>query len=268
MVVVGRYTAHMPTVEKHAPGSFNWIELGTPDQNGAKAFYGSLLGWSFEDHSMGPMGVYTMFKLDGRDTGGCYQLGPQSQGVPPHWSLFVASDNADETAARARQLGGTVMHGPFDVSDLGRMAVLRDPTGAVLGIWQPGKNTGLGIGGVNTLCWADLSTPDRQRAKAFYEGIFGWRITPGKDKSADDYLHLQNGHQYIGGILPDDLRSKNTGAHWIVYFQVADCAASAAKARELGAAVLMGPMTMEAGSYAVIQDPQGAHFSLFQPVLR
>src|SRR5215475_12449356 len=112
----------MPHIEKHEPGAFNWIQLGTPDQAGAKRFYGELLGWTFEDHSMGPMGTYTMFKLDGRDTGGCYQIGPQNQGVPkgvpPHWGLFIATANADETAKRAEELGGKVMHAAFDVYDM------------------------------------------------------------------------------------------------------------------------------------------------------
>jgi tRNA U38,U39,U40 pseudouridine synthase TruA len=66
----------MPTITQHAPGAFCWPELGTTDQNAAKAFYSGLFGWTFRDTPMGPGVVYTIFQLDGRDAAALYTLEP------------------------------------------------------------------------------------------------------------------------------------------------------------------------------------------------
>jgi len=255
----------MPHIEKHAPGSFNWIELATTDQNAAKQFYGALLGWETQDFPMGPDGTYTMFKLDGRDTAGGYQI-PSGMAMPPHWELYVAVDSADETAARAAGLGATIIRPAFDVFNLGRMAVIQDPTGAIFSIWQAISHIGSGIAGESgTLCWADLNTPDRERSKSFYEALFGWSFDPGKDTSADPYLHIKNGPAFIGGVVPEAHRNKHAPPHWLIYFQVADCDASTAKAAELGGQVYVPPMSIDATvRYSVVADPQGIVFALFQ----
>ena len=160
----------MANIEKHAPGNFSWIELATTDQTAAKDFYSKVFGWSSADYPMGPSEVYTIFQVDGRDAAaGCtLQADQRAHGVPPHWNLYVAVENADATAARSAELGGKVLAPPFDVFDSGRMAVLQEPTGASLCIWQPNKHPGTGITGVpGTLCWADLNTPNRHRAAEF-----------------------------------------------------------------------------------------------------
>jgi len=262
----------MPQIEKHAPGSFCWIELGTTDQTAAKHFYSSLFGWAAADMPMGPNDLYTIFKLEGRDAAAAYTLRPdqRSQGVPPHWMLYVAVENADVAAPRATQLGGTVLAPPFDVPDAGRMAVLQDPTGATFCVWQAKNNTGIGIGGVDgTLCWADLSTPDRARAADFYSGLFGWQIVKGEEDPSHNYWHIMNDEQGIGGLPPATPNNPNAPAHWMAYLLVSDCDATAAKAQQLGAAVYLAPMSIEGtGRMAVLADPQGAVFAIFQPAPR
>jgi len=257
----------MAHIDKHAPGSFCWIELGTSDQNAAKTFYSSLFGWTVQDFPMGPNDFYTMFLLDGRNAAAGYTLRPgqKAQGVPPHWMLYVATDSADDSANRAAQAGGNVLAPAFDVFDVGRMAVLQDPTGAVFSVWQPKSHTGTGIAGVDgTMCWVDLSTPDPGRAKQFYSDVFGWQIAPGENDPSG-YLHIKNGEEFIGGIPPSAYRNPSTPPHWLAYFLVSDCDASTAKAQELGANVLMPPMTMEnVGRWSVVADPQGAVFAIFQ----
>src|ERR1700722_6295554 len=169
----------MPHVEKHAPGSFSWVELATNDQAAAKQFYGSLLGWDPVDYPMGPENFYTMFKIDGKDAAACFTLASHESSVPPHWQLYVSVESADDAAARVLTLGGKIIEGPFDVQTFGRMAVIQDPTGAIFAVWQPKTHIGTRIPGVNgTLCWADLSTPDVETAKAFYEKLFGWQLVP------------------------------------------------------------------------------------------
>ncbi len=260
----------MANVDTHAPGTFCWIELGTTDQNAAKQFYGSLFGWAPADFPMGPNEYYTMFNIDGRNTGACYTLNEQmrTQGVPPHWMLYVCVSNADETAAKVQPAGGKIVAGPFDVMTFGRMAVVQDSTGATLSIWQPMSHQGTAISGVpGTLCWADLMTPDAAGAARFYEQVFNWKLDPGKDGTG--YLHIKAGEEFIGGIPPAEHVPPGIPPHWLLYFYVENCDAATSKATGAGARVHMPPMTMEGvGRWSVVADPQGAAFALFQPMPR
>jgi predicted enzyme related to lactoylglutathione lyase len=254
----------MPNVDAHPPGSFCWIELATTDQNAAKQFYTSLFGWNATDFPMGPNEVYTMFSLDGRQTGACYTLRPdmRAQGVPPHWLPYVAVTSADETAAKVAPAEGRLTCPPFNVMEFGRMTVILDPAGAAIATWQPKMHRGTGIEGEpGTLCWADLMTPDPARAAKFYGDVFGWQTDPG----TSGYLHIRNGDKFIGGIPPAEHRSPNAPPHWLSYFLVENSDASTDKAKQAGANVLMPPTSMEGvGRWSVIADPQGAVFALFQ----
>jgi uncharacterized protein len=256
----------MPNIDKHAPGTFTWVELATTDQNAAKSFYMSLFGWAENTQPIGPNDFYTIFKIDGRDAAAGFTMreDERKMGVPPHWNLYIAVADADQSAKRAAELGGKVLAPPFDVMDAGRMAVIQDPTGAIFQLWQPKRNQGIGIAGAEgTLCWADLSTPDPARAKPFYEGLFGWKISASPNDTSG-YLHLQNGEEYIGGMPPASARPPDAPPHWLLYFFVSDVDASAAKAKQLGAAIHMAPMDIQnVGRMAILADPQGAVFSIF-----
>ncbi len=255
----------MANVDKHSAGSFCWIELATTDQNAAKNFYTNLFGWTVTDNPMGPGDFYSIFALKGREAAAGYTLRKDqlARGVPVHWSLYIAVDNADQTAAKAAQAGAQILVAPFDVMDAGRMAVIHDPTGAVFSIWQPKKTAGIGITGEpGAFCWADLGTPDPGRASKFYSSVFGWKLEKG-EKDPSGYLHIQNGSQFIGGIPPH--HNPKMPPHWLIYFMVADVAASAAKVAQLGGKTLMPPEAMEGvGTWAIVADPQGAVFALFK----
>jgi predicted enzyme related to lactoylglutathione lyase len=259
----------MPHIDKYPAGAFVWVELGTTDQAAAKNFYGSLFGWTANDMPMGPDDQYTIFQLDGRDTAAAYTLRPDmSGGAPPNWMPYISVSSADDGAARAAQMGGKVVGGPMDVFDAGRMAVVQDPTGATFALWQPKGNQGIGIAGVDgTLCWADLMTTDVALARQFYAVLFGWDISPGQNDPAG-YLHIKNGETFIGGMPPV---GPQTGVppHWLLYFLASDCDGMVAKAKSLGANIYYGPTTMEGvGRWAVVADPQGAAFAIFQPLPR
>jgi len=268
IVQAALYTSfRMAIIEKYPAGAFCWIELATTHQTSAKNFYSSLFNWTMDDSPIGPDDLYTIFKLQGRDAAAAYTMRKEqrAQGVPPNWLLYISVENAEETVAKVVKAGGVVHMPAFDVMEAGRMAVLQDPTGAVFAIWQPKNTKGLGIGAVdNTFCWADLSTPAPEKATRFYSTVFGWEFSAGaKDHSG--YLHIKNGEAFIGGVPPARLNSGNVPPHWLVYFRVADVAASAAKAAQMGATIHMGPQTMEGvGTMAVIADPQGAVFALFK----
>ncbi|MGO9574627.1 MAG: VOC family protein [Terriglobales bacterium] len=257
----------MANIDQQPAGSFCWIELHTTDQNAAKTFYGSLFGWEAHDSPMGPNDFYTEFKLQGREAAAACTLRAEelSQGVPPHWMIYITVESADAAAAKAQQLGGKVFAPAFDFMDAGRMAVIQDPTGAVFCVWQPKKNTGIRIANVHgTLCWADLSTPDAKRASDFYSGLFGWQVAA-DPKDPSGYLHIKNGEHFIGGIPPAAYRPPGVPPHWMAYFQVDDVDATATKAKEMGAKLRLAPMTMEGvGRFSVIADPQGATFAIFK----
>jgi len=171
----------MPNIDTHAPGSFCWVELATTDQKAAKTFYTSLLGWTVNEMEMGPDYVYYIFQVNGRDAAAGYGMnaGLLSQGVPSHWALYISVTSADHAAARAEAAGGKVLAPPFDVGPYGRMAVLQDPTGAAINVWEAKSSVGIRINGEQgTLCWGDLSTPDPEAALRFYKSVFDWETTP------------------------------------------------------------------------------------------
>jgi uncharacterized protein len=262
----------MPHIQKHAPGSFCWVELATTDQPAAEAFYEKIFGWSANNIPIGPDGVYTIFQLEGRDAAAACTLRPDElqRGVPPHWNLYIAVESVDASAARAADLGGTVLAPAFDVGDAGRMAILQDPTGAVFAVWQPNRNPGTGITGLHgTLCWADLSTPDQARAGDFYTGLFGWHIMKEDEDPAHNYWHIKNGEEFIGGIPPASHHQPGAPAHWLAYFTVSDCDATASEAKELGARLYMPPTDFEnVGRISIMADPQGATFATFKAASR
>ena len=243
------------------------MELGTTDQNAAKKFYDELFGWTFDDMPMGPGAVYTMFKLDGKVAAAGYTLMADmlQMGIPPHWLIYIACADVDASAKRAAELGGTVLKGPFDVMDAGRMAVVRDPGGTVFALWQAKRNTGVEVKGVDgAFCWADLITQDSAKASEFYSKLLGWKFET-SEHDTSGYLHIKNGEQHIGGVPPAKFLPPNIPPHWQLYFQTANCDATVEKAKAAGAKVFFGPTSMEGvGRWAVLEDPQGAAFSVFQ----
>jgi predicted enzyme related to lactoylglutathione lyase len=261
----------MANVENHKPGAFCWFELATSDQSAAKNFYMSLFGWSVNDSPMGPDDYYSMFQLEGREVAAGYTMRPEQreQGVPPHWMVYIAVESADEAARRAPELGGKVFAPAFDVADYGRMTVLSDPTHAVFSVWQPKSHRGVGIAGIDgTVCWADLSTSDPEKAKQFYTQLFGWKIAAA-EQDPSGYLHIQNGEDFIGGIPQAGNRDPQVPSHWLIYFLVSDVDAAANKASQLGGHTLVAPQDIpQAGRMAIVRDPQGAVFALFKPERR
>jgi len=263
----------MANIDQYKPGSFCWIELATTDQNAAKKFYGSLFGWTANDNPMGPGEVYTIFQLQGRAAAAGYTLraDQRARGVPPHWVPYIAVESADASADRAAKAGGTILMPPFDVMTFGRMAVLKDPTGAAFCIWQAKGESANSIGGVDgTLCWADLNTSDPARAGKFYSDVFGWKLHEDTDDDPPSgYTHIENQGDFIGGIPPVRGNNPRTPPHWLLYFQASNCDATAAKAKQLGAKFFLEPMTMEnVGRFGILADPQGATFAIFQSMPR
>ena len=253
----------MATIEKHAPGSFCWAELGTTDPAAATRFYGEIFKWE----GMPAPGSYIMLRSNGNDAAGLYGLSQEERqrGVPPHWMAYVAVENADETAARAAALGGKVVAGPFDVMDLGRMAVLQDPQQAFLSVWQAKSYAGSRAGDVNYRhCWSELATNDTSKAKAFYTSLFGW-TTHEQDMGGMVYTTWLNQGAPAGGMLQIAPEWGNVPPNWMLYFSVPSCDDAAAKATVLGGRICVPPRDIPGvGRFSVVSDPQGAAFSIIQ----
>src|SRR5260370_12543236 len=244
---------------EHAPGTFCWSELATTDGPGAKKFYSELFGWEAQDNPIGPDMVYTMLKLNGKDVGALYQKDETMKNVPTHWASYVCVTSADETTAKAKALGGTVVQEPFDVMEHGRMAVFADPTGAHCCIWQPKQHKGVGVKGeLNSLCWNELLTNDTDKAKEFYTKLFGWTAkTHGAPMEYTEFT-LGDGGSFAG-MMKIQPQMGPIPPNWGIYFAVDDCDAMAQKATSLGARTFVPPTDIEnVGRFSVIQDPQGA----------
>jgi uncharacterized protein len=238
----------------YAPGTFSWAELATTDSEGAKAFYAALLGWDYEDNPVGEGQVYSMARRDGRQVAALFAGADQ----PPHWNCYVTVESVDATAAQAGEHGGRVLAEPFDVMQVGRMAVIADPTGAALCLWEPRAHIGAEL--VNTqgaMTWNDLVTSDPEAAAAFYGTLFGWPTTEIPD--AGGYRVIRNGERSNGGIMPH----AETPPSWMPYFGHEDVDRAAAEVGEGGGRVLNGPMDIGMGRIAVVADPQGAVFALW-----
>ena len=189
-------------------------------------------------------------------------------GVPPHWNLYVTVPSADAAATRAAQLGATVLDAPFDVMHQGRMAIIRDPTGAVVQLWEPKAHIGVKIRNEpNTLCWSELTTTDPKAAEAFYVGMFGWVPTRSGNAAVMEYTEFSvNGQPSVGMMGMPENMPPNLPSYWMPYFQVTDLDTSLAKAKSLDGNAMVGPNTIpDGGRFVILQDPQKAMFALYQP---
>ena len=258
----------MPVTTAYAPGTFCWPELITTDVPAAKKFYSKLFAWKPEDSPIPDGSAYTMLLLQDQSVGAMYpiQKDQLKAGVPPHWNLYVAVKNADETAKKAASLGGTVVLPPLDVMEHGRMAVIQDPTGAHVSIWQPNGHPGAGrVNEVGALTWSELYTRDTKKAEAFYTDLFAWNPAPFEGPMPYTVFHVAKGDRGTGGMMamPDEM--KGIPPHWLPYFQVEDVDATVALATEHGGKVCNPAMDIpKVGRIAMLADPQGVAFAIIK----
>lgn len=240
----------------YKPGTPSWVDLGSPDPQAAGDFYGGLFGWKAEMDPRPEAGGYGMFTLRGKNVAG---IGPQQNpDMPPFWSVYMTVSDADEALAKATGAGGTVVMGPMDVFDAGRMGVIQDAVGSFVSIWQPKEHIGAEL--VNedgTFTWCELSTNDLAKARDFYTSVFGWGL---EESGSSDTAAIFT----VDGNVVCGAHTAGEGEFpaWSVWFAVEDCDASAAKATELGGAILMPPNDMDFGRGAVVADRHGAAFGV------
>jgi len=269
--------------DRYIPGVPCWADTTHPDPGAAAAFYGELFGWECEDQMpAGESGHYIVGRIDGRDVAAIGSVPPGAPDVAT-WNTYVWVDSADETAAKAKAAGATIISEPFDVFDAGRMAMFADPEGAPIAVWQPGRHRGsLAVNEPGAVNFNDLHTRDLDRARAFYGAVFGWEVLelgPGMGMWAlpeyGDFLEGLNPgmrenmaamgapagfETVVAAIAPIDPGDTDTPAHWGITFAVDDADATAARAKELGGKVVSEPRDMPWVRTTTIEDPQGATF--------
>jgi predicted enzyme related to lactoylglutathione lyase len=252
---------------QYTPGTFCWADLTTSDQEAAKTFYSELFGWEAQDTPMDGGATYSMMQKEGKRVAAIAPQPPPQRdaGAPSVWNSYISVENADASAQRAQELGATVHAPAFDVGEAGRMAVLQDPQGAYVMVWQPRGNIGAAlVNAPGALVWNELASSDLEASQAFYSQLFDWQIAP-FENSPTPYLAIRNGDANNGGMR--DVTPPGTPPHWLVYFGVEDVAQALAKAQELGATKLAGPIDIQMAKIAVIQDPQGAVLALYAGML-
>jgi uncharacterized protein len=251
-------------VNRHAPGTFCWVELTTTDAAGAKSLYNKLFGWDFVDNQVGPDMVYTMCQLNGKNAAALYE--GHDANNPPHWGLYICVESADATTAKAKELGANVIFEPFDVMEHGRMADIADPAGATVNLWEPKQHIGYEVvGEPGTHCWSELLVPDTAKAKAFYTGLFGWTV----NETMGDYTMFvpSGGDMAIAGMMKLTPEMGPIPPNWTPYFFVENTDATAETAKANGARVLHGPEDVPGMvRFATIMDPAGAVFGIFHPL--
>ncbi len=258
----------------YEPGTPCWVDLGSPDLDASVDFYGALFGWEVPaSENVEQTGGYRRATKDGVDVAGMMPL--MQEGQPPAWSSYVSVADAKATAAAVAEAGGSVIAEPMDVMGLGTMAVFADPSGAVFGIWQPGTFPGAGI--VNepgALSWNELNTRDLEGAKSFYGAVFGWGFEENDMGEMGKYTTILHGDSRtgeilqvrspVGGILNMNERGvpEQIPPHWLVYFAVEDTDATVEEAKQRGGDLMMGPVDIPVGRFAILTDPHGAAFAV------
>lgn len=256
------------TQNQIALGKFCWMDVATPTMKETKQFFSDVLGWSYLDIPT-PEGPYVMAQVDGKPFGGFMDLTSSKfpKGIPAHVGGYVWVESVDKTVTEFEKAGGTVRAPAFDVMDKGRMAVVADPFGAVLSLWEQKEVTP--HESVNPMTpgapsWWELMTHNLDGAVGFYSKIFGWKTEVSQNPQFK-YVEVSAGGSKFAGMMQITKEMGPMPPNWGVYFTVTDCAASAKKAQSKLGKICMGPAPIPGvGTFAVLQEPSGVMFNIIQ----
>ncbi len=251
------------TVSRTTPvGAPCWIDLTSSDADRARTFYCGLFGWEAEQPDERFGGYFNFLGL-GVPTAGCMQSQPDMQ-ARDVWSVYLATDDAEKTLELAVTNGGHVIVTSMAVADLGTMGVVTDPSGASIGLWQPGSFQGFeALGEPGLPSWFELHTRDYESCVSFYRDVFRWDTETMSETAELRYSTLKHGGEQLAGIM--DTRGnlpEGMPSHWQVYFEVNDTDGALTTCAELGGSVIRRPEDTPYGRLAEAADPMGARFKL------
>jgi uncharacterized protein len=253
------------------PGLVCWIDVSTTDPARTRDFYAGLFGWTYEINPDPGSGYYTTALCAGRPVAGLAGV-PVQAGQPVTWTLYLASENVTHTANLFTQWGGQVLYGPANVPGQGSVLIGADPTGAVIGFWQPEIPRTFYATEPGSLIWAELNTWEGARADAFFVNLFGYhqqQIGDGRD--VDYTTWSRGGPIMLGRLQMHEGWAAGMPSHWMLHFAVdPDEGTDAAVNRllNLGGRVDDYPYDTELGRIARVADPSGARFALIDPTTR
>jgi predicted enzyme related to lactoylglutathione lyase len=232
-----------------------WIDLVT-DIDRAKAFYGEVFGWTFA--SLGPsFDGWCLAEVDGHPVAG---LGP---GEPRAWQVFLRSDDLDATVTAAAEAGAEVVQAPGEVGTLGRAAVITDPGGANVALWERGAHDGFTMNGdPNTPVWFEVNTRESAAVRDFFAQLFGLEH---KAMEGMEYYTLHAGDMPRYGVLQMTAEWDGMDPSWMAYFGTDDTDAAVERVKNAGGNVAYGPFDTPFGRIAVCTDPMGTAFSIIRP---
>ncbi|WP_460061229.1 VOC family protein [Streptomyces sp. YKOK-I1] len=238
-----------------------WADAMFTDVEGAKTFYGEVLGWTFGESSS-EYGNYTQAYVDGKAVAAVVPPMPGQEGQS-QWCLYFASPDAAATAAKIRAHHGEVLMEPMQVGDFGTMCLAREPSGAVFGVWQAGTHEGFEAEAVpGAYGWAEVFTREPDRADTFFSSVFPYTARQIEDDNVDFRMFNVGDTTVLGRMRMTDDFPPEVPSYVNVYFIVGDCDEAVAKATKLGGVLRFGPMSSPFGRFAALSDPQGANFSV------
>ncbi|MEU8691273.1 VOC family protein [Streptomyces sp. NPDC048665] len=238
-----------------------WADAMFSDVEGAKRFYGDVLGWAFGESSS-EYGNYTQAYVDGKAVAAVVPPMPGQEGQS-QWCLYFAAPDAAATAQKVRDNDGEVLMEPMQVGDFGTMCLAREPSGAVFGVWQAGSHEGFEATGTpGAYCWAEVFTREPEKADTFLSAVFPYRMKQMEDHAVDYRMFDVGGDPVLGRMKMTDDFPPEVPSYINVYFTVDDCDRAVERAVKLGAVLRFGPMSSPFGRFAALSDPQGANFSV------
>ncbi|ALO91840.1 hydrolase [Streptomyces corchorusii] len=238
-----------------------WADAMFSDVEGAKRFYGDVLGWTFGESSS-EYGHYTQAYADGKAVAAVVPPMPGQEGQS-QWCLYFASPDAAATAEKIRENGGEVLMEPMQVGEFGTMCLAREPSGAVFGVWQAGTHEGFEATATpGAYCWAEVFTREPEQADAFLAAVFPYRMKEIDDDAVDFRMFDVGEDTVLGRMRMTDDFPPEVPSYINVYFTVDDCDAAVDRAVKLGGILRFGPMSSPFGRFAALSDPQGANFSV------
>lgn len=249
----------------YAHGQFCWVDFVARDMMAAVNFYSDLFDWRVETQNTGDSYPYAMCFKNGYVVAGIMEMRDEMRenGMPPTWNSYVSVNDVVEVTELAQDLGGTIVTPPMRVGDEW-LAGIQDPTGGILGLWQPGSHHGATlVNRPDSFCWNDLNTHNAGTAMRFFRELFGWGFEE-DTQSKGTYYVIQNGDRGNGGLLEMTKKWDSMPTHWMVYFDVADIDRACARLESLGGKVHQGPFKTPTGEMSVVADPRGASFYLIQ----